>query len=91
MNPNGQGQAIPTVPIGQVPSLFAVGQAPGPDGRPLVMLAISTPVGQFVYLLDGDCAITTGQNLRQAGKATKAGFVLPGDIERADFAGGATA
>ena len=82
MNPNGNGQEVPTVPIGLVPSIFAVGQTPGPDGRPFVMLSVSTPVGQAVYLLDPDCAITTGQNLRQAGKASKAGLILPGPGEQ---------
>lgn len=80
MNPNGNGQAqqIPQVPIGLVPSIFSVSQVPGPDGRPFVLLAVSTPVGQACYLLDPDCAITTGQNLRQAGKASQAGLILPG-------------
>lgn len=78
MNPNGNGQ-IPTVPIGLVPTIFAVSQAPGPDARPFVVLSVSTPTGQAVYLLDPDCAITTGQNLRHAGKASKAGLVLPGE------------
>jgi hypothetical protein len=57
----------------------AVSQAPGPDGRPFVVLSVSTPTGQAIYLLDPDCAITTGQNLRQAGRASKAGLVLPGE------------
>lgn len=78
-NGNGTPPAMPTVPISMVPTAFAVVQVQGADGRPVVALIVSTPTGQAVYLMDGDCAITAGQNLRQAGKATKAGLVLPSD------------
>jgi hypothetical protein len=78
MNGNGQAQDIPHVPIGRVPTIFSVSQVPGPDGRPFVLLVVSTPVGQACYLLDPDCAIQTGQNLREAGKASKAGLIVPG-------------
>lgn len=80
MNPdsNGHAEDVPIVPIGLVPTILSVTQVSGADGRPLVLLGVSTPIGQACYLLDGDCAITTGQNLRQAGKASKAGLILPG-------------
>lgn len=77
-NGNGHGQDVPTVPIGLVPTIFSVSQVPGPEGRPFVLLAVSTPTGQACYLLDPDCAIGTGQNLREAGKASKAGLIIPG-------------
>jgi hypothetical protein len=78
LNGNGQGQEIPHVPIGRVPTILFVSQVPGPDGSPFVLLVVSTPVGQACYLLDPDCAIQTGQNLREAGKASKAGLIVPG-------------
>jgi hypothetical protein len=74
-------EGILTVPIGLVPTIYSVQQVqqvPGPEGKPLVLLVVSTPVGQACYLLDPDCAIQTGQNLREAGKASKAGLIVPG-------------
>ena len=76
--PNGNGQAVPVVPPGQVPTIFAVADVVGPDGKHLVALQVSTPVGTAVYFLDPDCAIQTGQNLRQYGRAAKTGLTLPG-------------
>lgn len=78
MNPNGNRQEIPHVPIGRVPTIFLVSQVPGPDGHPFVLLVVSTPLGQACHLLDPDTAIQTGQNLREAGKASKAGLIVPG-------------
>lgn len=82
LNPGGNGhggqEGILTVPIARVPSIFSVQQVPGPEGSPLVLLVVATPVGQACYVLDPDCAIQTGQNLREAGKASKAGLIVPG-------------
>jgi hypothetical protein len=77
MNGNGNGQDVPMIPIGKVPSLFIVQQVPGPEG-PQVLLVVSTPTGQACYVLDPDCAIQTGQNLREAGLARLAGLIVPG-------------
>lgn len=77
-NGNGQPAGIPSVPISHVPTILSVQQVPGPDGKPFVLLVVSTPVGQACHVLDPDCAIQTGQNLREAGKASKAGLIVPG-------------
>lgn len=78
--PNGNGGqgGILSVPIAHVPTIFSIQQVPGPEGSPFVLLVVSTPVGQACYVLDPDCAIQTGQHLREAGKASKAGLIVPG-------------
>jgi hypothetical protein len=79
MNPNGNGEgAVPVVPIGRVPTIIVVQQVAAEDGTTAVLLIVSTPVGQACHVLDADVAIETGQNLRQAGKASKAGLIVPG-------------
>ena len=72
------GEHRPRIGIGEVPVVVGVTQVVGPAG-PRVLLQVESPVGAFCFVLDGETAITAGQNLRQAGKATKAGLVLPGE------------
>lgn len=67
----------PQVPLGPVLTMFAVADVIAPDGKKLVALSVSTPLGTAVYFLDPDCAIQTGQNLRQFGRAAKSGLTLP--------------
>lgn len=72
---NGQR---PTVPLTPVPTQLTVGQCQSPQGG-MVVLQVATPVGVAIYFLGPDAAIQVGQTLRQCGKASKAGLVLPGE------------
>lgn len=74
--PNG-GQP-PGLAAQPVPTQVVVGQLQAPQGS-MVVLQVATPVGIAVYFLDPDAAIQIGQTLRQCGKASKAGLVLPGE------------
>jgi hypothetical protein len=76
--PNG-GQSQ-TVPLQPVPTLVTVGQCQNAQGT-MVILQMATPVGLAVYFLTPDAAIQVGQTLRQCGKASKSGLVLPGESE----------
>lgn len=67
-------QAIPVAPVA---TQLTVGQALGPDGRPLVVLQVTTPVGLACYFLDADCAVAVGGHLQHAGRVAKAGLILP--------------
>lgn len=66
----------PTVQPAPVPTTFTVGQADFGDKK-MVMLAISTPVGQAIYFLDGDSADGVAKALARIGTATKAGILVP--------------
>jgi hypothetical protein len=71
---NGQQQPLAPQPV---PTQVRVAQVPGPPA--MVVLQVITPVGVATYFLDADAAIQIGQTLRQCGKASKSGLVLPSE------------
>jgi hypothetical protein len=78
--PGPNGGQPPALAPQPVPTQVFVGQIRTPQGA-LVVLQVATPVGVAVYFLDPEAAIRIGQMLRQCGKASKAGIVLPSEGE----------
>ena len=63
------------VPIGPVPTAFAVNQALGSDGSVLIVLQIFTPTGPAHYFLPGDIAKKLGATLSELGGVSASGLI----------------
>ena len=76
-----QAQHHPPQPAGvmpqPVPMSVQVGQSTGPDGKPLVMLILQTPVGQGVYFFDPDGANQIAAAITDAARVAKTGLEIP--------------
>lgn len=72
-------QPIPNPPpMIQIPPInINVDQEIGPDGRPLVILAVGTVYGQSVYRLDPATARKLGVILQENGSAAASNLILP--------------
>lgn len=77
---NGRAPDAPEIPISPVPLTLTVGQVMVAGGKQLVILRVTSPMGTQVFFLDADCAIATGQHLRQAGKASRTGLIIPASL-----------
>lgn len=75
---NGHPQPPPGIQPTPVPMTFRIGQGNGPGGQMMVVLMVSTPVGEAVYFLDGKMAEHVANGLNQAAKASQAGLLVPG-------------
>jgi hypothetical protein len=68
-------QPQPGVQPGPLPTMISTMQAPGPDGRMLVVVQFQTPQGANVFFLDPDTARKVGAQLQRLGSAGE--LVLP--------------
>lgn len=66
------------IPIGPVPTGFAVGTAQTPDGVMVILIA-TTALGPQHYFMPGEIAKTIGAALHQAGTAAASGLTIVGN------------
>lgn len=79
--PQEQPQQIMPQPV---PTSYAVNSLQGPDGTPLVVLQVQTPVGFAVYFMSRDDALGLASILKQQAQqgpklvTPPSGLVVPG-------------
>ncbi len=71
---NGNGEAIPKVPPGPVPTSAQVGRVSFDNDQAAVLLTFQTPVGEFTFFLPFGAARVIANGIAQ----TIGGIVLPG-------------
>lgn len=78
MTATDPGSQPAMVPPGPVPTAFNVGQVEAPDGRMVVALLISTPLGMTNLFLDPGVARKLGVELQRVGSASASNLLVPG-------------
>jgi hypothetical protein len=70
-------EGMPMVDIYPVPALLLPTVARMPDGKSLVLVVASTPLGPAHYFLEPELADATADMLKETARVAKTGIVIP--------------